>query len=79
MRTVKQDINILKEICEELSEHYSDDGWDLCEFHKEELYRITGLEEHHWDEDNLAHYIDGMQRAIYLREVFMIKQGTREE
>ena len=34
------------------------------------LFRITDIEHHNWDDDNLAHYIDGMQRAIYL-----IKKG----
>ena len=67
---LKQDIEKLKEICKELEEHCFDDTWDLCEFHKEELYRITGIEEHDWDESNLAHYIDGMQRATHLNDIY---------
>ena len=67
---LKQDIERLKEIHQELEEHYFDDEWDLCDFHKDELYRITGMEEHDWDENVLAHYIDGMQRAIHLKEVY---------
>ena len=46
---LKNDIERLKEIHKELSENYDDDEWDLCEFHKEELYRITDIEEHDWD------------------------------
>ena len=67
---LKQDIERLKEIHQELEEHYFDDEWDLCDFHKDELYRITGREEHDWDENVLAYYIDGMQRAIHLKEVY---------
>jgi len=34
------------------------------------LYKITGIEQHDWDENNLAHFIDGMQRALHLLEVY---------
>lgn len=60
---LKQDIERLKEIHQELEEHCND-KWELCDFHKDELHRITGKEEHDWDGNVLAHYIDGMQRAI---------------
>lgn len=63
---LNKDIQILGDIFKELVTHYSDNDWDLCDFHKDELYRITGIEEHDWDENNLTHYIDGMRRAIKL-------------
>ena len=63
---IRQDIERLKEIQKEIETHYSDDEWDLCEFHKEELYRITNLEDYDWDENNLSHYISGMQRALQI-------------
>ena len=65
-----KDIEMLKQICQELENNYSDDEWDLCEFHQQELYRITGFEQHDWDDCNLAHFIDGMQRALHLHEVY---------
>ena len=66
---IKQDIEILKVICERLKDNYWDDEWDLSEDECDELYRITGIEVHDWDDDNLAHFIDGMQRAIHLMEI----------
>lgn len=67
---LKQDIERLKEIHRELEENYFDDEWDLCQFHKDELYRITGIEENDWDNNVLGYYIDGMQRSIHLREFY---------
>jgi len=61
-----QDITILKLIHLELEENNSDNEWDLCDGHKEQLEEITGLEQHDWDENNLAHFIDGMQRTLQL-------------
>ena len=70
MKTVKdklcEDIEILKTICQELEENSEDMEWDLCNFHRVELNRITGLEDHDWDDCNLAHFIDGMQRTLKL-------------
>ncbi len=67
---LKKDIEMLKEIHQELEDNYDNFEWDLCEHHKEELSRITGLEEHNWDDGSLAHFIDGMQRALHLKEVY---------
>ena len=61
---IRKDIAKLKEICEQLRDNYDDCEWDLCESDEDELYRITGFEQHDWDENNLAHFIDGMQCAL---------------
>lgn len=68
--TIKKDIEMLKTIHQELEDNFDDDEWDLCDFHREELRRITGLEDHDWDDCNLAHFIDGMQRALHFKEVY---------
>jgi len=47
-----------------------DSEWDLCDDDYNQLYKITGLEQHDWDEGNLAHFIDGMQRALHLIDVY---------
>ena len=62
-------IDTLKAIHEEIEEHYFDDEWDLSDEQYDILYRITGYEEHDWDDSNLAHFIDGMERAIHLIEI----------
>lgn len=67
---VLADIKKLKEICDELKEKYDDSEWDLCDDDYNQLYKITGLEQHDWDEGNLAHFIDGMQRALHLIDVY---------
>ena len=66
---LNKDIEMLKTICQELEDNGANDEWDLCDLHKLELFRITGFEDHDWNEDNLAHFIDGMQRALHLIEV----------
>ena len=77
---INKDIQILKNICEQIEEHYLDDDWDLTEHEDEELYRITGIEQHDWDDSNLAHYIYGMQRAIHLIECYNPDNSdTKEE
>lgn len=68
--TVESDINILKDICTRLEDNYFDDEWNLSEHEEDELYRITGFEEHDWDDSNLAHFIDGMQRTLHLLQVY---------
>ena len=65
---IKEMIDTLGDIHKELEEHYSDDEWDLCDHYKDALYKITELEEHDWDENTLAHYIDGMLRTLRLIE-----------
>ncbi len=78
IKALNDDIKMLKDICNELEEHFFDDEWDLCDFHKDELWRITGIQEHDWDDSNLAHYIDGMQRVIHLFEVDNFTKKTSE-
>ena len=70
VNTLKKDIEMLKTIHQELEDNSDDDKWDLCDFHREELWRITEFEDHDWDDCNLAHFIDGMQRALHLKEVY---------
>jgi len=70
MLKLKKDIEFLKVIHQQLEDNYSDDEWELSDYNEVELYRITGMEEHDWDENVLAHYIDGMQRALHLIEVY---------
>jgi len=70
MNKIEKDIYTLKLICQELENNYDNSEWDLSNYHKDELFRITGLEEHDWDESNLAHFIDGIQRAIHLIGVY---------
>jgi len=60
---IDNDIKTLKAICIRLEENSHDSEWDLCRGEYDDLYEITGLEDHDWDENVLAHYIDGMQRA----------------
>ncbi len=65
-----KNIKTLKSICQRLEDNYDDDEFSLSEHEEEELYKITGIEQHDWDENNLAHFIDGMQRALHLLEVY---------
>ena len=66
---LNKDIEMLKTICQELEDNEANDEWDLCDLHRLELSRITGFEDYDWDKDNLAYFIDGMQRALHLIEV----------
>ena len=63
---LKNDIEILKGICINLEQNYFDEEWTLSDYEYDDLYRITGMEEHDWDENTLSHYIDGMQRVLQL-------------
>ena len=67
---LRQDIEVLKDIHTEFEANYDDSEWDLCNFHKSELYRITGMEAHDLDESNLSHYITGMERELQLKEIY---------
>lgn len=70
MDNLKEDIKTLSNIWVELQDNYSDPEWDLSDFQKSELYRITGMEDHDWDDCNLGYYIEGMERAISLMKLY---------
>lgn len=70
MDRLQKDIEFLKGIYERLKENYDDDEWDLSEHERIELYRITNLEDHDWDDSNIAYYIDGMQRTLFLQLLY---------
>lgn len=65
---LKNDIKRLLVIYEELESHYFEDVWNLSDIQERDLYRITNLEDHDWDEEQLKLYISGMQRALQLQE-----------
>jgi len=67
---LKEDIAFLKVIHQQLEEYYNDTEWAISSYDEIELERITGLIQHDWDDNNLAHFIDGMQRAIRLKEIY---------
>ena len=69
-KCLKEDIDYLKEIHRALEDNYDDEDWVLRPSEEEKLYRITGLDVHDWDESSLAHFIDGMQRAEHLLEIY---------
>ncbi len=60
------DIDKLKKICDAIEKNYFDDDWKLSESQLDELFRITGFEDYKWEGENLAYFIDGMQRATKL-------------
>ncbi len=67
---LKEDVEFLKIIHQQLDENYGSHEWNLSDYNKIELERITGLESHDWEESDLAHFIDGMQRVLHLQEVY---------
>ena len=70
VKELKKDIEVLKEIHQRLEENYDDDEWDLSEHEYVELSKITGYDDHDWDDGSLAHFIDGMQRTLHLLEIY---------
>jgi len=65
-KTTKEKIEQLKLICDHLEDLASDEDLFIDEYML--LYEITGFENHDWDSNVLAHFIDGMQLGVKEKE-----------
>jgi len=67
---LNEDIEKLKRMQEQLDKHSFDEFWKPTESDQEEFYRIVGSVYENFDYETLYHYIDGMERALHLKEIY---------